>query len=189
MSIAAADPDPSDWIRRLRAGDDAAFEELFVRTREAVWATAYRVLRDADAADEATQRTFVRAWKAIDGFRGEATVKTWITRIAFNVARSMWRREPPAESLDLAPEPVDAEPDGELRAMTEDARKRVRWAVSRLAPRQREVVTLKAFGGLTYDETAHAMGLTVGAVKAHFHQAVSNLRRRLNERAKGERAS
>jgi len=155
------------------------FDEIVRTHRQAIYRVARRIVRTHEEADEVTQETFVRAWRALPGFRGEARLSTWLVRIAINTARSMPRSrvetEPVAEAERL-PDPAGG-PDAlwETRA----ARARVRAAVRALPPRQREVVALKVFSDMTYEDVAKAMGLTAGAVKAHLHQAVGNLRRRL----------
>lgn len=171
------------FIERFRAGDPAAFEAVVRDHREAVYAVARRLLGDHADADEATQETFVRAWRAARTFRHDATLRTWLVSIALNVGRSILaaRRaggEPETEAL------VDARPGADLWVVRREAARGVRRAIASLPPRQREVVVLKVLSEMTYDEVAAAMSLSVGAVKAHLHQAVANLRRRLE--AEGE---
>ncbi|HZN54199.1 MAG TPA: sigma-70 family RNA polymerase sigma factor [Candidatus Polarisedimenticolaceae bacterium] len=173
-------------LERARGGDRSAFDEIVVRHRLAIYGTARRILGTHEEADEAAQETFVRAWRALGGFRGESRIRTWLVRIALNVARTIVAARPsgtvPLETVDQATQPSDA---ADARLVRTQAAARVRRAVATLPPRQREVVALKVFSEMTYEDVADAMGLTVGAVKAHLHQAVANLRRRMGE----ERAS
>ena len=176
--------------RRFRAGDASAFEEVVRQHRETVYRVARRILRTHEDADEAAQVAFIRAWRARSGFRGDAALRTWLTRIVLNVARSMLSRAPAVEALDPARPLADPSPGAEQAVLLERLRGRVRRAVGALPPRQREVVMLKVFSEMTYREVAAAMELSEGAVKAHLHQAVSNLRRRMaepREPAKGSR--
>jgi RNA polymerase sigma-70 factor, ECF subfamily len=179
----AASTAESRLVARARDGDRSAFDEIVVLHRQAVYRVARRILGSHEEADEAAQETFVRAWRSLDGFRGEARLSTWLIRIALNVSRTMGASRRPSVPLDDAVPPVDPGESGEEAARRLEAGRRVRRAVAGLPPRQREVVTLKVFSDMTYDDVAAAMGLTVGAVKAHFHQAVSNLRRRMTEGA------
>lgn len=162
---------------RFRGGDEAAFDEVVARHRTAVYGMARRVLGSHEDADEAAQLTFVRAWKARCRFRGDSSLRTWLIRIVLNVSKSLHVRGPRVEPLGDPERWVDASPGSLERIQREQSRRRVRTAISGLPPRQRETVLLKVFGELTYREVAEVMELTEGAVKAHFHQAVSNLRR------------
>ena len=169
-------------LERFRIGDEAAFGEIVERHRKLVYSMARRLLGTHEDADEAAQVAFLRAWRARERFRGDASIATWLVRIVINVAKSMGARrgvelvaEPPNDAVDPA--------DGmEQRLERRELRGRVRRAVEALPPRQRQVVVLKAFSELTYREVADLMELSEGAVKAHFHQAVANLRRRMMER-------
>lgn len=162
-----------------RAADGETFERVLLENRRTVYLIALRLLGGHDEADEATQIAFLRAWQARGKFRGASSVRTWLVRIVLNVAKSMraarGRVAGPADLSDLA----DAAPGGEERLRLRQVRGRVRRAVSALPERQREVVLLRVFSELSCRETAEVMGLSEGAVKAHLHQAVGNLRRLL----------
>jgi RNA polymerase sigma-70 factor, ECF subfamily len=167
-------------LERIREGDAGAFDEVVRLHRLAVYRVARRMTGSHEEADEVAQETFVRAWRSFDGFRGESRLRTWMIRIAVNVSRSVRARRAPVVDLAEAGDPSDAAESAESAASRRQAGARVRAAVATLPPRQREVVTLKIFSDMTYEDVAAAMGLTVGAVKAHFHQAVANLRRRMS---------
>jgi RNA polymerase sigma-70 factor (ECF subfamily) len=167
-------------LERIRGGDVAAFDELVTRHRLAVYRVARRVLGSHEAADEAAQETFVRAWRSIGGFRGDAQLSTWLIRIALNVSRTLAAARPRTEPLDDADRLAGGETAADALVAHRESGAELRRAVALLPPRQREVVALKVYSDMTYDDVAEAMGLSVGAVKAHFHQAVSNLRRRMS---------
>jgi len=168
-----------DLLERCRRGDRSAFDTIVAVHRLAVYRVARRILGSHEAADEATQETFVRAWRSLDGFRGEARLGTWLIRIALNVSRTLGARRSREAPLDAAAPFVDPLSSPEALAALRESGRRLRRAVATLPPRQREVVALKVFSDMTYEDVAAAMGLSVGAVKAHFHQAVANLRRRM----------
>lgn len=170
-------PDDRHLVARHRAGDPDAFEEIVSRHKRVVYLTARRLLPSHADADEAAQVAFVRAWRALDGFRGESALSTWLVRIVLNVAKTMRAAHRPTEELAAAERVADTADGTEERLRRADSRRRVREAVSRLPPRQREAVTLKVFSEMTCREVAWVMGLSEGAVKAHLHQAASNLRR------------
>jgi RNA polymerase sigma-70 factor (ECF subfamily) len=170
-------PDDRDLAQRHRAGDPAAFEEIVARHKRVVYLTARRMLSSHADADEAAQVAFVRAWRALGRFRGDSSLRTWLVRIVLNVAKTMRASSRPTEELPDLERVVDPAEGSERRLFREQSRQRVREAVSRLPPRQREAVTLKVFSEMTYKEVAQVMELSEGAVKAHMHQAASNLRR------------
>ena len=173
---------------RFRNGDAAAFERIVMEHRRAVYSMARRLLSSHDDADEASQQTFVRAWRGRSRFRGEASIRTWLIGIALNVARSMRGRTRGGEvETEYLEQLADRSEGADQRLRREESRSRVRQVVAKLPPRQREVVTLKVFSELTYREVAGMMELSEGAVKAHLHQAVANLRRALIEDEGGGR--
>lgn len=172
-------------LERIREGDAGAFDEVVVLHRLAVYRLARRMTGSHEEADEVAQETFVRAWRSVGGFRGDARLRTWLIRIALNVGRSRAVRGGKTTDLADAAGVPDASEGAEAAAGRREAGARLRAAVALLPRRQREVVVLKAFSEMTYEEVAAAMGLTVGAVKAHFHQAVGNLRRRMAEAEAG----
>lgn len=193
-------------IAGFRRGDAGAFDRLVTRYRQSVYGVVRRLLRTHEEADEAAQEAFLRAWNARESFRGDATFRTWLIRIAINAARTIGSRVPRESSLDEMAETM-AETAGETmpetlpRAMAagwidpaaepgqaldrEAARRRVRRAIDTLPPRQREVVRLKVLSEMTHKEVAALLGLSEGAVKAHLHQAVHNLRKRLADPGQG----
>lgn len=168
-------------MARFRAGDTKAFERVVRDNRRAVYLMARRLLGSHEDADEAAQVAFVRAWRSRGTFRGASSLRTWLIRIALNVAKSMLSSKIEGESLDGLETVADANEGSYQRLRRKQSRERVRRAVVGLPARQREVVLLKVFSDLTHREVAEIMRLSEGAVKAHLHQAVANLRRRMSE--------
>ena len=171
----------AELLRRFRSGDAGAFDEIVRAHRRTVYHVARRVLGRHEDADEAAQVTFVKAWRALGRFRGDASIRTWLVRIALNVSRSMWGARRELTGLEGVKEMPDAGEGSDGALGRREDRRRIRRAVRTLPPRQREVVLLKVFSEMTYGEVAEALRLSEGTVKAHLHQAVSNLRRRLAE--------
>jgi RNA polymerase sigma-70 factor (ECF subfamily) len=169
----------ADLLARFRAGDASSFDGIVRNHRSDLYRVALRILGRHERADEAVQEAFLRAWRALDRFRGEAALKTWLTRIVINVSRTMLRPDREMDELPSDEAVRDPSEDAEAVASRVQARGRVRAAVAGLPPRQREVVWLKVFCEMTHGEVASAMGITEGAAKAHLHQAVANLRRRM----------
>jgi RNA polymerase sigma-70 factor (ECF subfamily) len=130
----------------------------------------------ADAADDLTQETFLRAWKGIRSFRGESTVRTWLIRILLNIAGERARRK---RTVLLAIEVDDgrtADPGEDLARR--DLVGRLLTAVDALPRRQREALLLRVRGGLSHREIAEVMKIKPGVVKLHLVAARKRLRKR-----------
>lgn len=182
-------PDPQDgdgaFVARFLGGDESAFDELVRRHRRAVYRLAYRLLGNHEEADDVSQEAFLRAYRALRGFRGDSSFRTWISRIAINLSLSARQVRAPVVPIQEMPAPGSeaAGPEAALR-------KEVRRAVDGLPPRQRQVLVLKVYEGMKFSEIALAAGMSIGTAKATFFQAVRGLRARLAPEAarRGEEA-
>src|SRR5881409_2113337 len=94
-----------DLVARFLRGDGSAFDDLLLQHRLAVYRIAYRLLGSHEEADDVSQEAFLRAYRALRGFRGEATFRTWITRIVINLALDVRRGRATSVPLEHAPEP------------------------------------------------------------------------------------
>src|SRR6266850_1030834 len=167
------DPD-GRLVARFLQGDGSAFDELVLRHRSSVYRLAYRLLGNHAEADDVSQESFVRVYRGLRGFRGEATFRTWLMRIVVNLAQSARHARPPGASLEEAALQV-----GAPGAVETVLKREVRRAVGGLPPRQRQVLVLKVYEGMKFIEIAQAAGMSIGTAKATFFQAVRNLRIRL----------
>jgi RNA polymerase sigma-70 factor (ECF subfamily) len=163
-------------VELFRAGDPRAFEQVVNRHGRAVYLAARRLLTRHEDADEAVQIAFVRAFHSREGFRGEASLRTWLIRIVFNVAKTMRGAQRETEDPAVLERLPDASEPADELVRRHELRRRVLKSIESLPPRQRETVMLKVLSELTYREVADVMQLSEGAVKAHLHQAVANLR-------------
>jgi RNA polymerase sigma-70 factor (ECF subfamily) len=142
---------------------------------------AWRLLgRDADAAEDVAQQAFMRAWRGLDGFRGDAELSTWFYRILVRQVRSHQRRmgvrrrwaAMTGAAVEMAVSPM--EPDAGLR-------KRIAEALSALSAGQREAFVLIHLEGLTITETAAVLGRAPGTIKSHLHRALRSMRSTLGD--------
>lgn len=173
--VTLADPD-HELAERFRDGDRAAFDVLVRRHQKGMWRLVRRyVKRDADAAD-VTQLAFVRAFRGLAAFRGTATVRSWLYRIAINCALS-WlrdhRREQPTEIAEDAL--IDVNPAPAQLAAGDD-RARLREAIDQLPPKQKLVLELRVFDDLSFREVADLADCSENTAKVNFHYAVKRLR-------------
>ena len=158
-------------------GREAALERLVAEHQTALVRMCCLCLGDASLAEDAAQETFLKAYRALDGFRGECDEKTWLMRIAINTCRDYHRtawlrhvdRGTPLEALPEAGA-EDAHPDGEV----------IR-AVMALPLREREAVLLRYYQEMTITEAAQALRISPSAVKQRLQRANRRLRDRLKE--------
>ncbi|MBM3678173.1 MAG: sigma-70 family RNA polymerase sigma factor [Actinobacteria bacterium] len=167
-------------VRAANEGDVEAFGELVRRYERRLRLVIARVLDDERDVEEATQDAFVQAWRHLDRYRGDAAVFTWLYRIGVNTALARRRRKRiPVTSIaaidgDLALESRDPRPDDATERA--DERDWVARALRRLPQEQREAVVLRDVAGLSNEEVAEALGLTVPAAKSRIHRGRMHLR-------------
>jgi len=169
------DPDDTELVARFRAGDSAAFDTLVRRYQRRIFAISLRYVRNPDDAADVTQRALVQALVELASFRGEASFRTWVYRIATNLAMNLVRDRKHPQPLDdelvaMATPTVEAED-----------RRRLRAAVATLPPRQRLVVELRVFEELSFREIADVAECSVDSAKVNFHHALQRLRAVMNE--------
>lgn len=181
MSDAPETPlDDTALVEAAVAGDTAAFDELVTRHRRSVYQVCYRFVNHHEDAADLTQDTFVRAWKALGSFRGQARFSTWIYRIAVNVCLNRVSLKTPKTEVadfDLVADQREPAPGAAIDAAERQAM--VRAAVKSLPPRQRTALILRTYHELSHQEVADIVGTSVGAVKANVFHALANLKKRL----------
>ena len=181
QGLATRVDDDAALVARARNGDGAALDALVSRHHASVYAVAYRILGDPDAAEDAAQDAFVKAIRGLEGFRADASFKTWLLRIAANTATSVGRTrtrrrevalDPTAEWLEGGSSP---ERDAVLRTEAE----RVESALAELPEKQRLAVSLRLHEDMTHREIAEVLGTSEGAVRVNYHLGIKRLRERL----------
>lgn len=188
-------PDESEVIRAVLDGQPDRYAELVDRYQGRAIRLAFSVLGDYDDAREASQDAFLKAYRSLGRFRGEAAFSTWLSRIVINECRSVWRRrarEPMAtarissspldedagESLFVDVEDPSAGP-GEQLAQRELSR-RLSREIARLPTQQRIACVLHHLHGCSLEETAAVMRRRVGTIKSHLFRATERLKHALS---------
>ncbi|MBZ5727287.1 MAG: sigma-70 family RNA polymerase sigma factor [Acidobacteriia bacterium] len=179
LALRAAEGD-ADLVVRLQRRDAQALAELYDRYGRLAYALILRVVRDAGIAEDLVQETFLRVWNRAQGFDAQkGSIGPWLLAVARNRAidylRSTGGRERNALEFEETDHPalyVDMEKD----ILTSDKARRVKQAVEKLSPRQREVIELAYFEGLSQTEMAQRMGQPLGTVKTWVRTALQNLR-------------
>lgn len=168
-------------------GDADAFNQLVVRWERPIYALAYRVLGREEDARDVCQEAFLRAFRAIKGFKGQSKFSSWLYRIALNLCRDWLRRErrvtvvQPPDDLEQREqsllEPVH-ETVEEL-IVRRDLGRAVGKLMATLPEEQRTAIVLKEYHGLTFQEIADLQGCPLSTVKTRLYQGLSVLRRQL----------
>jgi len=170
-----SDPD-RELAERFQNGDRSAFDQIVRRHQKGMWHLVRRyVKRDADASD-VTQLAFVRAFRGLASFRGAASVRSWLYRIAINCALSWLRDHRHEEPTEIAEDVlVDANP-APARLLGGEQGMQLRAAIEQLPPKQRLVLELRVFDDLSFKEVAELSDCTENTAKVNFHYAVKRLR-------------
>ncbi len=169
-----------ELIIRAKAGDREAFDELVKATYARVHGLALRLTGNEHDADDVVQDTYVRAYRGLRKFRGDARFSTWLHRITANSAstlmgRSQRHRHTDLDSvINLADHRADIDP--EFQAQNEAVRSRLRRALDSLPDRLRSVVVLRDVHGMSHREIASELGITEAAAKVRLHRARARLR-------------
>jgi len=161
-------------VERAMRGDDVAFTELIDLDGDRCYAIAYRILRDAERAQDAVQQAFLLAWRELPRLRDPERFGPWLHRLLVNACHEELRRQR-RWSTRIRALPVDgpSEPDTTVSVDDRDALDR---AFARLTPEQRSVFVLHHHAGLALAEIADVVGVPVGTVKSRLHYATRTLR-------------
>lgn len=171
--------EPQDLVEKAKLGDRDAFGELVARHQHEVFTLAVRLMRDRDLAADVSQDAFIRAWRAMPKFRGDAKFSTWMHRITVNTAwthRSKQKRVrlDPLESLTAEPQASTLDPVRAGEAAS--ASPRIEEALMQLTSSIRAVVVLKDVYGWSHSEIADHMDISVTAAKVRLHRGRKELR-------------
>lgn len=176
-----------ELVARSLAGDADSFNQLILRWERPIYALAYRVIGREEDARDVCQEAFLRAFRALPGFKGQAKFSSWLYRITLNLCRDWMRKQrrtpvvQPPEDVELAElaavrEPVESIEDLVVRRELSAA---VAGAMARLPEEQRTAIILKEYHGMTFQEIADVQGCPLSTVKTRLYQGLSVLRRQL----------
>jgi RNA polymerase sigma-70 factor (ECF subfamily) len=174
---------PQDLVEMAKLGDRDAFGELVAQHQHEVFTLAVRLMRDRDLAADVSQDAFIRAWRAMPKFRGDAKFSTWMHRITVNTAwthrsRHTRVRIDPLESMAAEPEASTLDPVRAGEAAS--ASPKIEEALMRLSPSIRAVVVLKDVYGWSHSEISDHLEISVTAAKVRLHRGRKELRQSLD---------
>ena len=176
-----------ELVARSIAGDTESFDQLILRWERPIYALAYRTIGREEDARDIVQDTFLRAYRALPGFKGQAKFSSWLYRITLNLCRD-WIRKEKRTPVSQAPEgidiielagegtPVESIEDRVGRAQLSRA---VSKAMALLPDEQRTAIILKEYHGLTFQEIADMLDCPLSTVKTRLYQGLSVVRRQL----------
>ncbi|MEZ4684735.1 MAG: RNA polymerase sigma factor [Bacteroidia bacterium] len=162
------------------ASKEAAFGDVVAEYQERLYYHIRRMLGSHDEADDVLQNTFIRAWRAIDKFRGDSKLHTWLYRIATNEALTAIEKRKRRSFQDLEQisntSSFSSSQDG---SNGDDIQQRLQNAIETLPERQKAVFSMRYFDEMPYQEISDILGVTVGSLKASYHHAVKKIEEQL----------
>jgi RNA polymerase sigma-70 factor (ECF subfamily) len=183
-----------ELVARSVGGDTESFNQLILRWERPIYALAYRVIGREEDARDVCQETFLRAFRALRGFKGQAKFSSWLYRIALNLCRDWIRRERRApvaqapEGVDLLDLAAEREPSESIETLVarHEMSRAVAKAMALLPEEQRTAIILKEYHGLTFQEIADLLDCPLSTVKTRLYQGLSVLRRALSQDGMGD---
>ena len=149
----------AELVRKSQFGDKAAFEQLVIRHQELVFSLAYKLTGNREMANDVAQEAFIRAWKAIEKFRGDSTFSTWIYRITVNTAWTLRKKAKKHNTLNIddtyEPIVIDEKKDPELVAINSDLSSVLINALDKIPIEQRIIVELKNIEGRSHKAVSY----------------------------------
>jgi RNA polymerase sigma-70 factor (ECF subfamily) len=182
-SAPLGEADDRTLVAAFLAGRHEAFDVIVERHRRNVYQICYRFVGNHEDAADLSQDVFVRAYKGLRKFKGDASLGTWLYRVSVNASLNRLAvKRPVAQPIEAA-QHVDGRGEDALnQVLREERAEQVRAAIKHLPPKQRATLMLRVYQDLTHEEISKILGSSVGAVKANFFHALNNLKRLLERR-------
>jgi RNA polymerase sigma-70 factor (ECF subfamily) len=182
------------FVLRLKANEDAAYDELVRVYHASIFHVAYRMLGDSAEASDVVQEIFLKVFRNIGGFKGEAALKTWIFKIAFSEILNRlrwWKRRYRYSTVSLDDNPstngnghnghyvADSRPTPEEVLASKEQETAIQQALSKLSSDHRSIIVLRDIEGFSYGEIADVLGISMGTVKSRIARARADLKQSL----------
>ncbi len=179
------------WVEAAKRGDLEAFNQLVLKYQDHIVSVVFQILRDFEEAQDMAQEAFVKAFRSLESFRGDAKFSTWLYRIAINLAKSKlrWKKlrswvsfsKYSDEEGEFEIDPVDEAPLSREQAISKEMLEAIDEGLKKLDAEFREVIVLRDMQELSYEEIAKVLSLNVGTVKSRLSRARKSLRELLKE--------
>lgn len=154
---------------------EAAFTRLVHEYQEPLYWQIRRIVLIHDDADDVLQNTFIKAWSAIDSFRQESRLQTWLFRIAINESLNHLSKKKQTQSLDQTESSLAESLASDSYFDGDEVQQQFQAAIGSLPDKQRLVFNLKYFDDMKYEDMSHLLGTSIGALKASYHHAVRKI--------------
>jgi len=189
----ALSAEEANFVARLQANEDAAYDELVRTYSGSIFHVAYRMLGDSAEAADAVQEIFLKVFRNIAGFKGEAALKTWIFKIAFSEILNRlrwWKRrhryattsldeQPNGNGVRAAHSVASPSPTPEQVLQSKEEEGAIQLALSRLSKDHRSIIVLRDIEGFSYTEIADVLAVSIGTVKSRLARARADLKKSL----------
>lgn len=181
----------ASFVLRLQANEDAAYDELVRTYHGSIFHVAYRMLGDSAEASDVVQEIFLKVFRNIGGFKGEAALKTWIFRIAFSEILNKlrwWKRRYRFSTVSIDDDQngngnghqvSDSKPTPEQILQSKEQETAIQQALSKLSGDHRSIIVLRDIEGFSYNEIADVLGISIGTVKSRLARARADLKKSL----------
>lgn len=191
---AAISAEESLFVLRLQANEDAAYDELVRTYNASIYHVAYRMLGDSSEASDVVQEIFLKVFRNIAGFKGEAALKTWIFRVAFSEILNRlrwWKRRYRFSTVSLDEQHngvngngnghyvTDSRPTPEEMLQSKEQEAAIQQALEKLSGDHRSIIVLRDIEGFSYGEIADVLGVSIGTVKSRLARARADLKKSL----------
>jgi RNA polymerase sigma-70 factor, ECF subfamily len=188
MTSPAGNSNDLQLIDRFKGGDAAAFEEIVLNYQDGIYSLCRRMLSNAHDAEDAAQDVFLKAYRGLPAFRPEASLSTWLHRIAVNTCIDH-RRKPVFESLfrssgdgeEAQIEAFSGDPSPERLYESRQMGQALQRSLGRLSGKLRAAIVLKEMEGLSYEEIADVLGISLGTVKSRIARARDELQKLMKD--------
>ena len=166
-----------DIIQQLQhpATRESAFSKIVYEYQESLYWQIRRLVLIHDDANDILQNTFMKAWSAIDSFRGESKISTWLFRIAINEALNFLEKKKQTIRLDDSESNIADKLQSDAYFDGDETQLQLQQAISQLPEKQRVVFNMKYFDEMKYEDMSEMLGTSVGALKASYHHAVKKI--------------
>jgi RNA polymerase sigma factor (sigma-70 family) len=177
------DSNDLELVALFQKGNEASFNELVRRYQEKVYWIAHRFVNDHDQADDIVQEVFVKVYSALEQFRGESGVYTWLYRITVNVSLNALRKRRLRDFIRIdeffeTTDDVDAQPDTLFEK--NEQQKLIEEAIAQLPEKQKAVFILRYHEELSYEEISHILKTSIGGLKANYFHAAKKIGEYIN---------
>ena len=181
--------DNAKWVKQAQKGDSTAFEQLVLTHQNQIYRLCFRMVGNAEDAADMVQEAFLKAWRSLDRFQGDAAFSTWLYRLASNCCLDFLRSQKRRPTVSMTSEDEEGEEQTvevadnsatpEETLLQKEEQREIAQAMASLDEEQRQILTLRVVNDLSYTEIAELLTIKEGTVKSRIARARENLRKKL----------